>query len=187
MPEQPLHEPAIGVLLSYNCSERGAQQENSVSAQVVWGVTPYLSPRVAAGSENEAIELLRSGLRNHASRPLLIFDDLQEAEEERYRNMRAGILLSEAFNTQTRSRLEQLFAADSEILRQSLHQFDRLVQRLMSVEAGSHDLRYLVPDFDIDDTYVYVPAHDPRYKRALAAGRISEETPVIHPSRTDEL
>jgi hypothetical protein len=152
MPDQPAHQPAIGILLSYT----GSQPENpadspAVAAEVAWGVTPYLAPRVTAGSEKEAITLLRSGLRKHASRPLLLFDDLQEAEEERYRNLRAGVLLLEAFNPQNRARLEELLSGDPDILRQSLDRFDRLdrlAHQLSSIEAGRHDPQYLVVRHD---------------------------------------
>ena len=118
---------------------------------------------------------------------MLIFDDLTEAEEERYRNMRAGVLLSEAFNPHNRAMLQELFSEDPETLRQSLDQFDRLRHQLRSVEAGRHRPRYLVPDFDCakTSTWLYVPSHDPRYKSALAGGHVDDDTPVIYPARTD--
>ena len=105
---------AIGVLLrrieaepvQATGPENPARGEVSeVTAGVVWGLLPYTVPQITAASEKAAVEGLKKELDlNHraAGRPLIFFENLQEAEDARWRNMNACRLLSGTFNPATR-------------------------------------------------------------------------------------
>lgn len=170
---------AIAVLLKRQEDPGVDGEESHVTAEVVWGVMPFLAPKITAATEKEAVDQLRTALKHNEQRPLIFFDDLKEAEDARWRNMNACRLLSGPFSPATRDSITNALDVDADHNTREdrepcasyhepdiLEAFDKVANALSKVAAGSSGPLHLVPDFDYPKSgnRVYVPAHDPRYK-----------------------
>lgn len=179
----------VGVVLTRK--DKWTETETA-TVKVVWGISYHQGLEVTADSPEAALEQLKDRIREDLfTDRIVLFDTPEQAQEELIRRTDAAALRIGAFNQDNRDRLRDLFSADPEDdtgrEEDLMDAFDRMDEALTNVEHGTFDPEYLVPAFDRQATgaCVYVPHHDPRYKRELQRDPSDIPTQLTGQNRED--